>query len=79
MLTKVKTHRKIGRATIKYDIHIQSGLGNLSSKNSLRDRFLAQNLDRQLDRDFQDRISDRKAEQVFKTETGLQTGIRQSF
>ena len=33
--------------------------------------FLAQNLDRLLDRDFQGRISDRKAEQVFKAETGL--------
>ena len=28
------------------------GLGNLSTKNRLRDRFLGQNLDRLLDRDF---------------------------
>jgi hypothetical protein len=33
--------------------------------------FLAQNLDRLLDRDFQGRISYRKAKQVFKTETGF--------
>jgi hypothetical protein len=33
--------------------------------------FLAQNLDRLLNRDFQGRISDRKAEQVFKTVTGF--------
>ena len=33
--------------------------------------FLAQNLDRLLDRDFLGRISDRKAEQVFKTWTGF--------
>ena len=33
--------------------------------------FLAQNVDRLLDRDYQGRISDRKAEQVFKTETGF--------
>ena len=35
--------------------------------------FLAQNVDRLLDRDFQGRISDRKAEQVFKAETGSKT------
>ena len=29
--------------------------------------FLAKNVDRLLDRDFQGRISDKKAEQVFKT------------
>ena len=33
--------------------------------------FMGQNLDRLLDRDFQGRISDRKAEQAFKTETGF--------
>jgi hypothetical protein len=33
--------------------------------------FLAKNLDRLLDRGFQGRISDKKAEQVFKTETGF--------
>ena len=33
--------------------------------------FLALNLDRLLDRDFRGRVSDRKAEQVFKTETGF--------
>ena len=36
--------------------------------------FLPENLDRLLDRYFQGRISDRKAEQVFKTETGFYTG-----
>ena len=36
--------------------------------------FPAQNLDRQLDKDFQGRISDRKAEQIFKSETGFLTG-----
>jgi hypothetical protein len=36
--------------------------------------FLAQKLDRLLGRNFQGRISERKAEQVFKTGTGLQTG-----
>ena len=49
----------------------RSGLGNLSKKNRLRDIFLAQNLDMFLDRDFQGQISDRKAKEVFKTETGL--------
>ena len=38
--------------------------------------FLAQILDRLLDRDVQGRTPDRKAEQVFKTETGY---LRQSF
>jgi hypothetical protein len=33
--------------------------------------FLALNLDRLLDRDFEGRITDRKAEQAFKTETGF--------
>jgi hypothetical protein len=33
--------------------------------------FLAQNVDRLLYKDFLGRISDRKAEQVFKTETGF--------
>ena len=33
--------------------------------------FLAQNLDRLLDRDFQDPISDRKTQQVCETETGF--------
>ena len=33
--------------------------------------FLAQNVDRIMDRDFQGRVSDRKAEQVFKMETGF--------
>jgi hypothetical protein len=34
--------------------------------------FLAQNLERLLDRDFQGGISDSKADQIFKTWTGLQ-------
>ena len=33
--------------------------------------FLAQNLDRLLGRDFQGRMLDRKAEQIFKTDTGF--------
>ena len=40
-------------------------LGNLSTKNRLRDRFLSSNSNRLLDRFFQGRISDRKAEQGF--------------
>jgi hypothetical protein len=43
------------------------GLGNLSSKTGSGTGFLAQNKDRFLDRNFQGRLSDRKAEQVFKT------------
>ena len=39
--------------------------------------FLAQNVDRLLDRDFQGRISDRKAEQVFKTEKDSRQDLRQ--
>ena len=46
---------------------ISSGLGNLSTKNRLRDRFSSSNLNRLLDRDFQGRVPDKKAEQVFRT------------
>ena len=47
-------------------MNLEFGLGNLSPKTGSETGFLAQNLDRLLDRDFQGRISDRKAEQVFK-------------
>ena len=40
-------------------------------KTGSKTGFLAQNLDRLLDREFRGRISDRKAEQVFKTKTGF--------
>ena len=46
------------------------GLGNLSIRIRLRDRFTSSNLDRQLDRDIQDRISDRKAEKILRRERG---------
>jgi hypothetical protein len=40
---------------------------------------LAQNLDRLLNRDFRERVSDRKAEQVLKTETGFNTEPKTVF
>ena len=71
----------VWRATSRPEKHqktisqLRAGLGNLSTKNRLRDRFLAQNTDRLLNRDFQGRISDRKAEQVLWRKQDL----RQSF
>jgi hypothetical protein len=60
---KLKSNNLIGT---RYD----SGIGNLSSKKGSETGFLAQNLDRLVDKDL--RVdSDRKAEQVFKTETGF--------
>ena len=50
---------------------LQASLGNLLQKTGSETGFLAQNVDRLPDRDFLCRISDRKAEQVFKTETGF--------
>jgi hypothetical protein len=44
-----------------FGIHSQTGLGNLFTRNRLRDRFTGSNIDRLLDRDLQGRISDRKA------------------
>ena len=45
------------------------GSGTSLQKTGSETGFLTQILDRLLDRNFQGRISDRKAEQVFKTET----------
>ena len=45
-------------------------------KTGSKTPFLARNLGRLLDRDFQGRVSAKKAEQVFKTETGFKTGPR---
>jgi hypothetical protein len=50
---------------------ILAGLATCLQKTGSETGFLARNLDRLLDRDFQGRISDRKAEQVFKAETGF--------
>ena len=50
---------------------ILAGLATCLQKTGSETGFLARNLDRLLDRDFQVRISDRKAEQVFKAETGF--------
>ena len=55
---------------------IRSGLGNVSIKTGSETVFLAQNLDRFSEKDVQGRISDRKAEQVFKTVTRLLTGYK---
>jgi thiol-disulfide isomerase/thioredoxin len=49
--------------------NIVIGLGNLSTKNRLRDRFSGSKCRQVSGQGFQERISDRKAEQVFKTET----------
>ena len=46
-------------------------LGNLSTKNRLRDRFPGTKSRQVTGQIFQGRISDRKTEQVFKTETGF--------
>ena len=53
------------------ELNLLAGLGNLSMKTGSETGFLARNLDRLLDRDFRGRISDRKAKQVFKAETGF--------
>jgi hypothetical protein len=57
-MTSIHRRLKLGSATCLLKTGSETG-------------FLAQNLDRLLDRDFQGRFSDRKAEQVFKTATGF--------
>jgi electron transfer flavoprotein beta subunit len=57
-------------------VHVNVRLKVLASatcllKTGSKTNFLAKNLDQLLNKDFQGRISDKKAEQVFKTETGL--------
>ena len=51
--------------------HLSLGSATCLQEKGSETSFLAQNLDRLLDRDFQGRISDRKAEQVFKTWAGF--------
>ena len=64
---RYKCELKICNKNNRFDLASATCLQKTGSETG----FLAQNLDRLLDRDFQSRISDRKAEQVFKTETGF--------
>ena len=59
--------------------HLKSGLGNMSIKNRLKDRFSGSKCRQVTGQIFTGRISDRKAEQVFKTETGFWTGKKTVF
>jgi hypothetical protein len=52
-------------------VKLNPDLGNLSTKNRLRERFSGSKSRQATRQGFSGRISDRRTEQVFKTETGF--------
>ena len=56
-----------------------TGLGNLSTKNRVKDRFLAQNVDRLLDRVFRAEFQTGKQNKFLNRRQDSRQDMRQSF